>query len=83
VQRAYRLGQVASASMVSLAHGTNDAQKTMGIITLALITNGNISAWSASTGQLPRQEARTRQREGAKATWLSALRLRTPNWSRV
>src|SRR5215467_11806335 len=44
VQRAYRLGQVASASMVSLAHGTNDAQKTMGIITLALITNGNISA---------------------------------------
>ena len=43
VQRAYRIGQVASASLVSLAHGTNDEQKTMGIITLALITNGNIS----------------------------------------
>jgi PiT family inorganic phosphate transporter len=30
--------------MFSLAHGTNDAQKTMGIITLALIAHGNISA---------------------------------------
>jgi inorganic phosphate transporter, PiT family len=30
--------------MVSLAHGTNDAQRTMGIITLALITSGSISA---------------------------------------
>jgi inorganic phosphate transporter, PiT family len=28
--------------MVSLAHGTNDAQKTMGVITLALITNGSL-----------------------------------------
>lgn len=44
IQRGYRIGQVASAAMVSLAHGTNDAQKTMGIITLALITNGTISA---------------------------------------
>jgi PiT family inorganic phosphate transporter len=41
--RGFRLGQVASASMVSLAHGTNDAQKTMGVITLALIANGNIA----------------------------------------
>jgi PiT family inorganic phosphate transporter len=30
--------------MVSLAHGTNDAQKTMGVITLALIANGSIGA---------------------------------------
>ena len=36
----FRIGQIGSASMVSLAHGTNDAQKTMGIITLALIANG-------------------------------------------
>jgi inorganic phosphate transporter, PiT family len=41
--RGFRLGQVASASMVSLAHGTNDAQKTMGVITLALIANGNLA----------------------------------------
>jgi inorganic phosphate transporter, PiT family len=40
VRRGFRLGQVVSASMVSLAHGTNDAQKTMGVITLTLITAG-------------------------------------------
>ncbi|GAA2030581.1 inorganic phosphate transporter [Catenulispora yoronensis] len=42
--RGFRLGQIGSASMVSLAHGTNDAQKTMGIITLALIANGSLTA---------------------------------------
>jgi len=40
----FRIGQIGSASMVSLAHGTNDAQKTMGIITLALIANGSLGA---------------------------------------
>jgi PiT family inorganic phosphate transporter len=40
----FRIGQIGSASMVSLAHGTNDAQKTMGVITLALIVNHTISA---------------------------------------
>jgi inorganic phosphate transporter, PiT family len=40
VKRGYRASQVVSASMVALAHGTNDAQKTMGIITLTLITAG-------------------------------------------
>jgi inorganic phosphate transporter, PiT family len=44
VNRAYRLGQLVSGSMFSLAHGTNDAQKTMGIITLALIAHGNLPA---------------------------------------
>ncbi len=39
----FRIGQIGSASMVSLAHGTNDAQKTMGIITLALIANGSLA----------------------------------------
>jgi PiT family inorganic phosphate transporter len=37
----FRWGQIGSASLVSLAHGTNDAQKTMGVITLALIASGN------------------------------------------
>ena len=32
--------------MLALAHGTNDAQKTMGVITLALIANGNLSSES-------------------------------------
>lgn len=38
--RHFRWGQIGSASLVSLAHGTNDAQKTMGVITLALIAYG-------------------------------------------
>jgi inorganic phosphate transporter, PiT family len=41
-ERQFRWGQVASSSMVALAHGTNDAQKTMGVISLALIANGNL-----------------------------------------
>jgi inorganic phosphate transporter, PiT family len=45
----FRWGQIGSASLVSLAHGTNDAQKTMGVITLALIAAGN---WS-DTGAVP------------------------------
>src|SRR3984957_13307526 len=38
----FRIGQIGSACVVSLAHGTNDAQKTMGVITLALIANGTL-----------------------------------------
>ena len=44
VSRGYRLGQIISGSLFSLSHGTNDAQKTMGIIFLALVANGNLSA---------------------------------------
>ncbi|MET3721494.1 MULTISPECIES: inorganic phosphate transporter [unclassified Arthrobacter] len=36
----FRTGQVFTSSLVALAHGTNDAQKTMGIITLVLISAG-------------------------------------------
>jgi PiT family inorganic phosphate transporter len=46
-ERGFRWAQVASSSMVSLAHGTNDAQKTMGVISLALIANGNIKGGDA------------------------------------
>ena len=42
-EKGYRAGQIASAGLVSLAHGTNDAQKTMGIITLALVAGGAVS----------------------------------------
>ncbi|WEV28481.1 inorganic phosphate transporter [Streptomyces sp. 71268] len=41
--KGYRAGQIASAALVSLAHGTNDAQKTMGVITLALVTGGVVA----------------------------------------
>src|SRR3954466_2240915 len=44
VTRGFRLGQLGSGGLLALSHGTNDAQKTMGIITLALVANGNISA---------------------------------------
>jgi inorganic phosphate transporter, PiT family len=42
----FRIGQIGSACLVSLAHGTNDAQKTMGVITLALIANGTLASGS-------------------------------------
>ncbi|SOC57049.1 inorganic phosphate transporter [Ornithinimicrobium cerasi] len=48
-ENGFRWGQIGSASLVSLAHGTNDAQKTMGIITLALIASGQ---WT-DTGSVP------------------------------
>jgi len=43
VGRRFRAGQIASSSLLALSHGTNDAQKTMGIITLALVASGKIS----------------------------------------
>jgi PiT family inorganic phosphate transporter len=46
VSRGFRFGQVISGGLLALAHGTNDAQKTMGVITLALIANGELGAGS-------------------------------------
>ncbi|QNI05596.1 inorganic phosphate transporter [Mycobacterium kubicae] len=43
----FRRGQIGSASLVSLAHGTNDAQKTMGVIFLALMSYGAVSRTSS------------------------------------
>ncbi|MER5350826.1 inorganic phosphate transporter [Kitasatospora sp. NPDC002551] len=40
VGKGFRTGQIFSSSLISLAHGTNDAQKTMGIITLTLVSVG-------------------------------------------
>ncbi|GAB5904104.1 phosphate transporter [Mycobacteroides chelonae] len=42
VSRGFRVGQTVSASMVALAHGTSDGQKTMGVITLTLIAAGQL-----------------------------------------
>jgi inorganic phosphate transporter, PiT family len=44
VSRGFKFGQVISGGLLALAHGTNDAQKTMGVITLALIANGELGA---------------------------------------
>jgi PiT family inorganic phosphate transporter len=43
VNRGFRAGQLISSGLLSLSHGTNDAQKTMGVITLALIAHGDIA----------------------------------------
>src|SRR5712691_4807876 len=40
--RGFRLGQLASGTFVAFTHGANDAQKTMGVIALALFANGNL-----------------------------------------
>ena len=40
VESGFRHGQTVTACLVALSHGTNDAQKTMGIITLTLIAVG-------------------------------------------
>ena len=46
----FRYGQIASASLVSLAHGTGDAQKTMGVIAMALIVTGHLDASTVGHG---------------------------------
>ena len=42
VDRVFRRGQLLSAAAYSLGHGTNDAQKTMGIIAMLLFTTGHL-----------------------------------------
>jgi PiT family inorganic phosphate transporter len=42
VNRGFRIGQLASGTFVAYTHGANDAQKTMGVIALALLANGSI-----------------------------------------
>jgi PiT family inorganic phosphate transporter len=41
--RGFRYGQLLSGTWVAFTHGANDAQKTMGVIALALVANGNMS----------------------------------------
>lgn len=40
--RFFRAGQIGSSSLLALAHGTSDAQKTMGVIFLALVASGHL-----------------------------------------
>jgi PiT family inorganic phosphate transporter len=44
VNQAFRKYQLLSAASMAFAHGTNDAQKSMGIIALALITYGKLES---------------------------------------
>lgn len=76
--KGYRAGQIASAGLVSLAHGTNDAQKTMGIITLALVTGGVLSpvrtrrSGSSSAPVWPSRSAPTWAAGASSAPWAAA-----------
>jgi inorganic phosphate transporter, PiT family len=49
LNRGFRILQIASGSFLAFAHGTNDAQKTMGVIALALFAAGH----SRSPGDIP------------------------------
>jgi PiT family inorganic phosphate transporter len=51
VDRGFRVGQLFSAAAYSLGHGGNDAQKTMGIITIVLVSGGFLQM--TGEGKLP------------------------------
>ena len=51
IDKGFRIGQLFSAAAFSLGHGGNDAQKTMGIITIALVAGGFLQMTPA--GKLP------------------------------
>jgi inorganic phosphate transporter, PiT family len=44
VNRGFKLGQLVSGGLLALSHGTNDGQKTMGVMALALVAHGDIAA---------------------------------------
>jgi inorganic phosphate transporter, PiT family len=44
VNRIFKRLQLVSGAFVAFTHGTNDAQKTMGVIALALVASGNLAA---------------------------------------
>ena len=49
INRFFKRGQIFTALTLALSHGTNDAQKTMGIITLALVTGGYLQVFAVPT----------------------------------
>src|SRR5664280_2535016 len=71
-----RAGQIGSSALLSIAHGTNDAQKTMGVITLALVANGTLGANSATpsgsscSAVLPSRSEHSSEDGGSFARWV-------------
>jgi PiT family inorganic phosphate transporter len=49
LNRGFRMAQIASGSLVALAHGASDAQKTMGVIVLALVAEGHADSFAVPT----------------------------------
>lgn len=67
----FRWGQIGAASLMSLAHGTNDAQKTMGLVTLALIGTGH---WR-DTAAIPLWVKMAAAGSMALGTWIGGWRI--------
>jgi PiT family inorganic phosphate transporter len=80
VNHGYRLGQWLSSGLLALSHGTNDAQKTMGIITLALVAHGNISP---DNFQVPDWVVVTSATAIAVGTWTGGWRIIRTMGSRI
>ena len=78
--KGFRYGQIGSASLVSLAHGTNDAQKTMGVIFLALISYGAASKTDTHAAVLGHPVLRGRHRRWAPT---SAAGASSARWARA
>lgn len=53
VNRRFRRAQIFSAGLMALSHGSNDAQKTMGIITLALLAGGVLKGGVDGSFEIP------------------------------
>jgi PiT family inorganic phosphate transporter len=49
INRVFKRGQIFTALALALSHGANDAQKTMGIVTLALVTGGYLKVFAVPT----------------------------------
>lgn len=49
INNVFKRSQMITALALALSHGTNDAQKTMGIITLSLVTGGYLSKFAVPT----------------------------------
>lgn len=49
INKSFNRAQIFTAIALALSHGTNDAQKTMGIITLALVTDGFLKVFAVPT----------------------------------
>ena len=88
VNRVFRRAQLVSGGFVAFTHGTNDAQKTMGIIALALVASGHLDADferpRRGSSRAPRLRwARERTREGGGSSRPSASASRRSTRRRV
>jgi PiT family inorganic phosphate transporter len=79
VTRGFRRAQLLSGSLLALAHGANDAQKTMGVIALALIANGSLGA----TADPPFWVVVSAAAALALGTWAGGLRVMRGRGTRI